>query len=285
MLLSRLVVAAALLASLATAQDNVTIGPEDGVIPSDQDGKYTIGPDFVMDPAWIPNDDTAPTGTTFELFMPVANTSYNCLQEHNPYLVEQCAGGDCGQEWGPPGTRNITVYIPAAYQDGDEAGLLVKVENDASSPNDIIMTLLDNLIEAEDESRSLPVMIMVAVGLAGPGAVASNGQCAVSERMNELATISDQYGKFVALEVLPFVLNHPEGKTMYPSLKITDDPAGRGAFVCSEAGHASFRMAFFSPEHFGIAVTFHAAFATGTQSLPETRNLSSIEEYPLDGAE
>ena len=63
----------------------------------------------------------------FDLYMPIANTTFNCKPKDFPLLKEICQP-NCGQKYGPPGTRNITVIIPNSSLDGDDAAVLIDLE-------------------------------------------------------------------------------------------------------------------------------------------------------------
>lgn len=236
-----------------------------GVIPSTVSGPYTIGPTYKPDPATDQCLDCE-RGQTFELFMPVKDSAYyNCDPNDNPYLNWTCyADGDCGQEFGTPGTRNLTVYIPAGYEDnGNEVAVMVTQDHFGVESGEFpkITNIMDSLINAQDDERSLPFFVLVAVQLAGPGAYGASpcgGSIEGSVRSYEYQTFSTEYSHFVADEVLPFVTNHPDIKTKYPNLSFTNDPAGRASFGISDGGATAIKMAFFTPSLFGIAIGYNA---------------------------
>ena len=98
--------------------------------------------------------------------MPIEGTLYNCKLRDNPSLSAQCAaGGACSQEFGVPGTRNLTVYVPAAYTNGEEVGVMVT--QDGEIP--MVRNIMDHLVGAKDPERSLPTFVYISVQLAGPG--------------------------------------------------------------------------------------------------------------------
>ena len=99
----------------------------------------------------------------------------------------------------------------------------------------------------------------------------------VKETMNT-KLVSTEYAEFVSKEVLPFVTAHPNIKKQYPNLKFTNDPAGRAAFGSSSAGAAAFKMAFFSPDLFGISIGYSPAIVNLTM---HGGNLTSDSKYPL----
>ena len=182
-----------------------------GVISSTVSGSYTIGPTYVPDVATKScSDGECKPGTTFELFMPNKDSAfYNCDPEDNPFLSGKCADGYCGQQFGTLGTRNITVYVPSAYEDSPEDEVAVMVMQDGSATPKLhtaITNTMDNLIGAKDAERSLPVFVLVAVDVAGPGSIGRTdgpecGSSAGTERSNEYATVSTDYARFISEEV------------------------------------------------------------------------------------
>jgi len=211
---------------------------------------YTTGPDYTADPATEPCS-SCKQGVSFELYMPIKDTLYNCDPEDFPSLLlgpPRCQNGFCGKIDEIQGSRHIIVYIPDVYKDGDEIGVMVAT--DGNTYMDDIKNSMDNLIGAEDKDRSLPPFVLVMISGIGL-------ECDM--RTTEYATFSDTYARFAADEVLPFVTNHPEIKAKFPNLKITDDPAGRAGFGCSDGGSAAFKMSFLSPNLFGIAVAYSAS--------------------------
>jgi hypothetical protein len=222
--------------------------------------------------------------------MPLANSSFDCDPERFPSLSPTCQP-NCGQVFGPPGTRNVTVYIPAQYKDGDEAAVHVDIEGtDAFAYPGIFpgskLNVMDNLMS----NGSLPTFVYVAVGLAGPGGISSlpalgGGTCGdglasdglATERPIELRTVSDDYSNFIAFEVLPFVASHPNITAKYPNFKFTEDPAGRAAEGSSSGGAAAFKLAFLTPDLFGIAITYSAALVPNNPGALDPFNLTNAD--------
>jgi len=276
--------------------------------PIAKSGRYTLGPNYTADPATkpcLPCDGDEATllavkrsikqkapccchpGTSFSFTMPMANTSYNCLLKDNPSLSKNCTPY-CGQEWGTPGTRNISLYVPASYKDGDEAAVMVTQDGETwvDSGGELIKNTMDNLIGNTDPARSLPTFVWLSVQVAGlwsgAGFFPPYTQCGDgpgSERNNEYATVSDKYAKFISEEVIPFVVNHKDVKSQYPNFRITSNPAGRATLGCSKGGAEAFAMAFFRPDLFGIAIGYSAGF------YHEDTTLTSNMTYPLGMAE
>jgi len=268
-----------------TACDTVTANKDSntGVIPSTVDGSYTIGPNYTADPALEPcSGNDCEQGETFNLFMPTKDSAYyNCDMDDNPSLSVICSRS-CLKDAAKPGYRNVTVYVPAAYNDGDETGVMV-MQDGGEGLFKNFSNVMDNFIGSEDDTRSLPTFVLIAVEVAGVGknrGKLMGNPCnhgPGTERFNEYATVSGKYAEFISYEVLPFVMNHEDVKSKYPNLKITDDAAGRASFGCSHGGATAFKMAFFRPDLFGISI----GYSMYLNSISTNANLTSDEEYPL----
>jgi enterochelin esterase-like enzyme len=163
--------------------------------------------------------------------------------------------------------RNIWVYIPDAYQDGDQAPVLVM--HDGSSQLDLVRYALDNLTISTDPARSLPAFIAVSVENGGDD---SKG----SERGLEYDTMSDRFARFIHDEVLPAVLSNAEIKAAFPGLAFTSNPWGMATMGCSSGGAAAFSMAWFRPDYFRRVISY-----SGT--LVDQQDDDAAEEalYPL----
>jgi enterochelin esterase-like enzyme len=144
-------------------------------------------------------------------------------------------------------TRTISVYVPAQYQDGTAAPILVIQDG----PGDIglVKYALDNLTVAQDPARRIPPFIAVAVQNGGSD---SKG----SERGLEYDTMSDRYARFIHQEVLPAVVSNSMIKAAYPNLKITGDPQGRATLGCSSGAAAAVTMAWFRPDLFSRVISY-----------------------------
>ena len=154
---------------------------------SEGNGNYVVGPDFPIDPDLT--DLGNPKGKTFEFKMPLADSKIfrgddSTLDRRKPVRKE----------------RKIVVYIPAAYEDGTEAPILVM--HDGPSRLNLVKNALDNLTISKDPNRKLPAFIAIAVENGGDD---SKG----SQRGLEYDTMSDRLARFINDEVLPAVLNDP----------------------------------------------------------------------------
>lgn len=147
--------------------------------------------------------------------------------------------------------RGISVYVPAAYQDGTPAPVLVI--HDGPGPLELVSRALDNLTIADDPARRLPPFIAVAVANGG-------GDGKGSERGLEYDTMSDRLARFIDQEVLPAVLANPAIREAYPNIAFTSDPEGRAVMGCSSGGAAALTMGWFRPDLFRRIVTYSGTF-------------------------
>lgn len=203
------------------------------------DGKFTIGPDYSIDPDLT--DKGNPKGKAFEFTMRLADSKIfkgddaTLARDKKPVRTE----------------RKIFVYVPAAYQDGTKAPVLVT--HDGPSQMNLVRNALDNLTVSSDPSRKLPAFIVVAVENGG-----NDGK--KSERGLEYDTMSDRYARFINDEVFPAVLHDPAISAAYPHLAITDNPWGRATMGCSSGGAAALTMGWFRPDLFRRIIAYSGTF-------------------------
>jgi enterochelin esterase-like enzyme len=226
-------------------------------VSSDGDGDTMIGPDYTKDPNLT--DLGNPQGQKFSFTMNSADSAiYNGT---DVTLTKPFKDGQTTFD------RNITVYIPAAYQDGHEAAVFVI--QDGSGPIDSVSRALDNLTISTDPMKKLPPFIAVAVQN-GSDRDGSDGQG--SERGLEYDTMSDRYSTFIDTEVLPAVIADAQIHAAYPGLTFTRDPQGRGAFGCSSGGAAALSMGWFAPNLWRRIVTYSGTFVDQqNHSQPEAQ--------------
>ena len=208
-------------------------------VPEANGGMHTIGPEYKIDPDLT--DLGNPNGKSFEFSMPLADSKIfrgddtTLEPEKKPVRKE----------------RSIYVYIPAAYQDGTEAPVLVI--HDGPGQLNLVRHALDNLTISKDPSRKLPAFIAVAVQNGG-----NDGKN--SERGLEYDTMSDRLARFINDEVFPAVLNNPEIKMAYPHIAFTRDPWGRAVMGCSSGGAAALTMGWFRPDLFRRLIAYSGTF-------------------------
>jgi enterochelin esterase family protein len=135
-------------------------------------------------------------------------------------------------------TRDISVYIPAQYQPGSEAALLVLQDGPSYLKNFKLDAVLDNLIAR----KQVPVMIAVFI--------ANGGR---PHRSQEYDTLNTAYARFVLEEILPEVERRF-------SVKLTTDPEGRAIGGHSSGGIAAFTVGWERPDQFHRILTHNGSF-------------------------
>jgi enterochelin esterase-like enzyme len=220
-------------ASLAVAAEDYTENPG-----SEGNGDHVIGPDYEIDPDLT--DRGNPKGKQFEFSMRLADSQIfkgddSTLNPRKRVREE----------------RRIFVYIPAAYQDGDGAPILVM--HDGPNNLELVKNALDNLTISDAPDRKLPAFIAISVQNGGDD---SKG----SQRGLEYDTVSDRLARFINDEVLPAVLNNAEIKAAYPNIAFTDNPWGRAVMGCSSGGAAALSMGWFRPDLFRRLITYSGTF-------------------------
>lgn len=161
-----------------------------------------------------------------------------------------------------PGTvRDYWISIPAQYEPGEEAALLVFNDGEGyASPtgHSRVPTVLDNLIDA----GHMPVTIGVYIN---PGIVPPARPHAVARRNRsfEYDTMSDRYARFLIEEFLPMV-EREHGVTF------TGNPELRGVGGLSTGGIAAFTAAWERPDSFRRVVTYIGTFV----------NIRHGDQYP-----
>ena len=216
---------------LGMSSDTRTIGAEGN-------GDVVIGPVYKIDPYLT--DKGNPKGKSFEFSMPLQNSKIfrgddSTLDPKKPVRKE----------------RKIFVYIPAAYQDGTKAPILVTL--DGPSQLNLVRNALDNLTISTNAKRKLPPFIVIAVENGG-----NDGKG--SERGLEYDTMSDRFARFINDEVLPAVTSNKEIKAAYPQIAFTEDPWGKAVMGCSSGGAAALTMGWFRPDLFRRLITYSGTF-------------------------
>jgi enterochelin esterase-like enzyme len=223
-----------LLAHSATAADSYSENPG-----TEGNGEYTNGPAYKIDPDLT--DRGNPKGKSFEFKMALAESKIfrgdDSTLEPDKKAVRK--------------ERKIFVYVPAAYQDGAKAPILVI--HDGPGQLSLVRNALDNLTISKDPNRRLPAFVAIAVENGG-----NDGKN--SERGLEYDTMSDRLARFIHGEVLPAVLNNAEIKAAYPKFALTDNPWGRAVMGCSSGGAAALTMGWFRPDLFRRVIAYSGTF-------------------------
>ena len=141
----------------------------------------------------------------------------------------------------PGTTRDWWVYVPAQYQEGDAAAVMVF--QDGGGYKDFVATVFDNLIA----SKAMPVTVGVFVQ---PGTF-EGGR---SNRSFEYDTLSDQYARFLLEEILPETEKSAR-------VKLRTDPAGRAAAGISSGGICAWTVAWERPKEFSKVLSWVGSFA------------------------
>ena len=133
-------------------------------------GDHTTSPPYTVDPALT--DQGNPRGRFFSFLM-VTNESAAFNGSSPTFVGAACHGpqpGECCHKLSPPGPceinwlRNISLYRPAAYRDGDDAPVLVMQDGPGWLAQ--VAFALDNLnsaVSPDPVNRSVPAFIAVAV--------------------------------------------------------------------------------------------------------------------------
>jgi iron(III)-enterobactin esterase len=201
-------------------------------------GNYEVGPEFKKNEDLT--DQGNPKGKLFEFKMTLADSKI--FKGDDSTLDPR---KDVRKE------RKIFVYVPAAYQNGSKAPILVM--HDGPSQLNLVRNALDNLCISKDPNRKLPPFIAISVENGG-----NDGKG--SQRGLEYDTISDREARFINDEVLPAVLQNSEIRSAYPNLAFTDNPWGRGVMGCSSGGAAALTMGWFRPDLFRRIITYSGTF-------------------------
>ncbi|MGH8048751.1 MAG: alpha/beta hydrolase [Chthoniobacterales bacterium] len=132
------------------------------------------------------------------------------------------------------------VYVPAQYQKGKPAALMVFLDNDMYwNPKRAEFrapTVFDNLIAAGEMPPTIALFI-------APGSTdATGGQAPDLSRSEQYDTITNRYGKFLLEEIIPDVIQK--------NYDIVDDPNGWGIGGHSSGGIASFTVGWNFPDNF-----------------------------------
>src|SRR5881275_3021095 len=223
-----------LLAHAPKAAESYTENPG-----TEGDGKYTIGPDYKIDPDLT--DRGNPKGKYFEFTMRLADSKIfrgddSTLEPEKKQVRKE---------------RRIFVYVPAAYQDGTKAPILVI--HDGPGQLKLVRNALDNLTISKEPTRKLPAFIAIAVENGG-----NDGK--KSERGLEYDTMSDRLARFIHDEVLPAVLANAEIKAAFPKLAFTDNAWGHAVIGCSSGGAAALTMGWFRPDWFRRLICYSGTF-------------------------
>ena len=203
------------------------------------DGAFEVGPEYKLDPDLT--DKGNAKGKTFTFSMKLADSKIFDGTDKTLEPDKKKVNTE----------RKITVYVPAAYQDGTKAPLLVI--HDGPGQLKLISHALDNLTISKDAKRKLPAFVCIAVQNGG-----NDGKN--SQRGLEYDTMSDRLARFIHDEVLPAVLANAEIRAAYPKFTLTENPWGRAVMGCSSGGAAALTMGWFRPDWFRRIIAYSGTF-------------------------
>lgn len=135
-------------------------------------------------------------------------------------------------------TRDWWVYVPAQYQPGHPA--CVMVFQDGGGYKDFVATVFDNLIA----KKEMPVTVGVFIN---PGTFPNRR----SNRSFEYDTLSDQYARFLLEEILPAVEK---------TVELRHDAAGRAIAGISSGGICAWTVAWERPGEFSKVLSWVGSF-------------------------
>lgn len=251
--------AAIAMSAFATAAVAATAPAATTPVPTN--GSFEVGPNYTRDPRTT--NLGAPKGKTFSFNLKLADSKI--FRGDDPTLDRQ--------RFPIRTVRQVTVYVPAGYRDGDVAPVMVMLDGPGDPTTvipaerereteregrrrsvwDDVTNTVDNLTASRDPARSAPMFVTVAVQNGGSDTKGS-------ERNLEYDTISDRFARFIHDEVLPAVLANADIRKAYPRFALTNDPDGRAVFGCSSGGAAALTMGWFRPEWFQRLITYSGTF-------------------------
>lgn len=212
--------------------------------PSNADGDFLIGPDYVPAPELTVREDV-PHGTVQQFVMESADSKFypgigrdvfGTVDPKNPRTL-------IVQTHPAPYRRTITVYIPRQYVPGTAAPFIVTHDGpELGRPDLMLPRVLDNLIA----QQRVPAQIAIMIAHGG-------GDAQGSERGLEYDTMSGRYAEFIEAEVLPRVEQNYH-------VTLTRDPEGRAAMGGSSGGSAALIMAWYHPEWYHRVITYSGTF-------------------------
>lgn len=151
--------------------------------------------------------------------------------------------------------REGTMYVPAAYEDGDEAPLMVVQDGGAFTVGGSLPRVIANLVA----EGSIPPVVVITTSPDGP-----------PSRSEQYDVMSDRYSRFITDELLPAAENDPEVLEDYENFELTDDPNWRGAYGCSSGAAAALTMAWLTNDQFRRVISYSGTFV----------NLNGNDGYP-----
>lgn len=158
--------------------------------------------------------------------------------------------------------REYYVYVPEQYDGAQPACVMVFQDGHAYVGDEgqvRASIVFDNLIDSGD----LPVTVGVFINPGHKDDDFPDNRWRASNRSFEYDTLSDQYSRFVATELLPHIEQDM-------NLNLSQDPADRAICGASSGGICAFTAAWTHPEWFGKVMSHIGSFT----------NIRGGHEYP-----
>lgn len=149
-------------------------------------------------------------------------------------------------------TREYYIYVPAQYDGSQPARVMVFQDGHAYVAEDGVIrapVVFDNLIHKGD----LPVMVGIFVNPGHRGSEQPENRWRANNRSFEYDTLSDQYARFLAEELIPHVADEHQ-------LNLSTDPDDRAICGASSGGICAFTAAWEHPEWFSKVLSHIGSF-------------------------
>ena len=144
----------------------------------------------------------------------------------------------------PGAERDYWVYVPAQYQPGQPANVMVFQDGQGYLRGSKVPTVFDNLIHQGE----MPVTVGIFIN---PGVFPREGQQPRRNRSFEYDTLSDQYARFLRDEILPEV-----GKMV----ELKQDAASRAICGISSGGICAWTAAWEMPDMWSKVISHVGSF-------------------------
>jgi iron(III)-enterobactin esterase len=216
--------------------------PDGTLPPVDAEGNFIVGPTHAPAPEAMEQEGVA-RGTICSFEMSSADSTIYPGIARTPETFGTPDPNDPSSlivttSHPQPWTRKVAVYVPNGYTAGTVAPFMVG----ADGPDQILFTVLDNLIA----QKRVPALVGISIANGG-------GDAQGSERGLEYDTMSGRYAEFVQREVLPMVEQRCH-------VTLTQDPEGRATMGGSSGGSAALIMAWYHPEWYHRVLTYSGTY-------------------------
>ena len=212
--------------------------------PASAVGDFVIGPEYAAAPELTVRNGV-PAGTVTQFTMDSKASRFypgigrDAFGTPDPRNVKTLLVETHAKDY----QRTITVYVPAQYEKGTKAPVLVTHDGPRlGEPDTVLPRVLDNLIA----QKRVPAMVAVMIQNGG-------GDAQGSQRGLEYDTMSGRFAEFIEAEVLPAVERHA-------GVTISRDGNDRAAMGCSSGAAAAFTMAWTHPEWYRRVISYSGTY-------------------------